>query len=211
MHRRSLNSNTLPRRRTGYTLFEILIVLTLLGVLIGISWPAVMQYAGEQALLRAVEGVRSAAASARIKAIDAGMEYQFRFEPNGQRYIVIPSMTPESISGNAMQPGLVPGDTGTYPVLSGQLPEDCHFVSPDQHVGIPGEVEQLSQEWFALLPDSIELAGTSWSPPMRFYGDGTAEDGWFYVDDERQHRVGITIRGLTGTATSGELQREVVP
>ncbi len=211
MQRRPATSATSDLEQSGYTLFEILIVLTLIGVLIGISWPAVLQYSSEQQLLRAAENVRSAAASARIKAIDSGTEYQFRFEPGGQRYIVIPGSPPDNIGGNAMQPGLVAGETGTVPVLSGKLPEDCWFTSPDQQIGQPAAAEQLSPDWFTFLPESFELAGTSWSAPVRFYADGSAEDAWFFIDDDRQHRVDVAVRALTGTATTGQLQREVTP
>jgi hypothetical protein len=47
--------------------------------------------------------------------------------------------------------------------------------------------------------------GTVWSEPILFYPDGTASDATVVLENEYRRRIELTLRGLTGVATVGEL------
>ncbi|HID24171.1 MAG TPA: hypothetical protein EYP14_17465 [Planctomycetaceae bacterium] len=74
----------------GYTLFELLLVLALLGLIIGLGWP-VMRKALIKAQMRdAARQVRVELARARLRAMRGGSPVQFRFQWGGRQFVVAP-------------------------------------------------------------------------------------------------------------------------
>lgn len=188
--------------RSGFTLFELLLVLAVLVVIVSLTWPSMTRYMQEQEMLEGAEAARSAAASTRIKAIDTGLTYQFRYEPNGRRFVVVPFDPPETLASSSTS---TEEGVGTYPVLSGQLGEQSKFVIPEDQ---PAVAEGLPRESFASLPDANDLEATAWGPPLLFYPNGTAGDATFRIVNEDDLRVELTVRGLTGTLTLSPLSQE---
>ena len=91
--------------RCGYTLLEMLMVLSVLVVMTAIVFPPLNRMYADHYLKRSVEEVRIKLTSTRIHALDSGVTYQFRFEPEGQHYLVIPYESdilaaPDAFSGN---------------------------------------------------------------------------------------------------------------
>lgn len=198
------------RRRAGFTLLEVLLVLSVLVVIFSISWPSVARYMGEEAIRDSAQMVQSAAAGTRIKAIDTGLAYQFRYEPNGRRFAVIPLDPPENIDTTTIA-SVTNSGRSEYPVLSGEIDESCRFISPEDGFLSSAVVEQLPREAFANLPDAFDLSTTAWAPPIVFYSDGTATDAIFRILDEGQRSVELSVRGLTGAVSAGDLEREWTP
>jgi len=161
-------------------------------------------------LRESVQLVQSAAAGTRIKAIDTGLTYQFRYEPNGRRFAVIPFDPPENIDSTATASAADPGQS-EYPVLSGEIDESCRFVSPEDGFLSSAVVERLPREAFANLPDAYNLSTTAWAPPILFYSDGTAVDATFRLVDEGRRSIELSVRGLTGTVAADKLEREWTP
>lgn len=191
--------------RSAFTLLELLLVLAVMVTVVSLTWPSVLRYLRDQEILEGAEAARSAAASTRIKAIDTGLTYQFRYEPEGRRFVVIPFDPPETIaaSSTATEDG-----QSTYPVLAGQLGEASRFVIPDDQ---PAIAEGLPRESFANLPNANDLEATTWGPPILFFPDGSAEDSRFFIVNEDELRVDLTLRGLTGTVSIGPLRQEAGP
>jgi prepilin-type N-terminal cleavage/methylation domain-containing protein len=209
MHRNNLQT---PIRRSlamrggaGFTLLELLLVLAVLVTVVSLTWPSVIRYLREQDIRDGAEATRAAAATTRIKAIDTGLTYQFRYEPQGRRFVVIPFDPPETIAASSTA---TLGGVSTFPVLSGQLSEQCRFVVPPDQ---PAVSEGLPPEAFAGLPNAGELQGTSWGPPILFFPDGTAVDATFGITNQDDLRVDLAVRGLTGTLSVGPLRMEATP
>ncbi|MGD9857246.1 MAG: hypothetical protein AB7U20_20065, partial [Planctomycetaceae bacterium] len=181
-----------------------------LAVIIGISWPSVVQYMADEAIRESAQSVQSAAAGTRIKAIDTGLTYQFRYEPSGQRFAVIPFDAPQNIDSTATASQSNPGHS-EYPVLSGKIAETCRFVASDDGLFRSAAVERLPREAFANLPDGHELSAAAWAPPVLFYSDGTAIDATFRIVDQGKRAIALSIRGLTGTVSTDPLERESSP
>lgn len=197
-------------RRAAFTLLELVLVLSVLGVIIGISWPSVVQYMADEAIRESAQSVQAEAAGTRIKAIDTGLTYQFRYEPNGRRFAVIPFDPPQNIDSTATPSPTNPGH-GEFPVQSGQIAETCRFLAPDDGLFRSAAVERLPREMFANLPDAFDLAATAWAPPVLFFSDGTATDATFRIVDEGKRSIGVSVRGLTGTVSTEPLERESSP
>jgi type II secretory pathway pseudopilin PulG len=134
-------------------LFEMLIVLALLATAMAVSWPAVQRLASRQNLAQAAETARIRLLSARIHAIEQGLPYQFRFEPDGSRFVILPGDA-------ATEPTLPPGGgTVRLPVASGKLPGKVQF-DPLQMGTVGGGM--ILESRFAELPDqTIQLSEPS--------------------------------------------------
>ena len=195
--------------RAAFTLLEVLLVLSVLAVIIGISWPSVVRYMGDQAVRESAQSVRTAATGTRIKAIDTGLTYQFRYEPGGQRFAVIPFDPPENIDATTTASATDPTQ-GVYPVLSGKIAESCRFLSSGDRLFASAALERLPREAFANLPDAFELESTAWAPPVLFYSDGTASDSSFRIVDDRDRSIVLSVRGLTGSVSTGRMERGVI-
>lgn len=207
------------RPRCGFTLFEVFLTLTILLVLASLTWPQLLRYIRERAIREQAHTVRVELNHARAKAVDQGLTYQFRFEPGGRKFVVLPYDRPDTGSGDesgsattASQP-TTPTLTASVPILSGTIAEPCEFDVPlvrnqVTHADQAITTERLPEEWLNLLPDANSLRETSWAPAIRFYSDGSSDDGSVTVIDEDNRRIDISVRGLTGSVSAGPLQQE---
>ena len=185
-----------PRTR-GFTILELLLVLTLLVLIAGIVWPALARVYGTHRLDEQTERVRAKLAGTRVRAIDTSVIYQFLYEPGGRWFIVLPfeqeSVDPAAAEVNESQQALAARLT-----YAGRLPDGFEFRPLDPTEPMAGA---LAPEALALIPGSVELNDVRWSMPILFYPDGTATDYEFdlYDDGNPRKYIRLGVRGLTGT------------
>ena len=121
------------RARSGFTLVEMLLVLGVFIVFAGITIPSVMRMFGQQKLTHAAERVRESVASARFRAIDTGLIYQFCCESGGSRFVVVPFEPDHPVTG-----GSGPAAPVTLQGRSwGQLPQGIVFSSVGLNSALP--------------------------------------------------------------------------
>ena len=179
------------QRPGGFTLLEVLLVLAILVTLAGLSWPSVSNMLDTLAMDEAVEPVRQSLAKTRTRALDAGVTWQFRFEPQGRRYLVAPYELDRLDEDEEIEQEQL----ALLPRISGQLPEGFSFVAASENLE---GIENVAPQAVAGLNDQKQLGEASWSPPVLFYSDGAAIEGSFdIVDPNRQFRR-LTVRALTG-------------
>lgn len=189
----------------GFTLLEMVLALSVLAAVAVITWPSVQRAYVDHAVKEGAQQVRSVLGSARARAINTGLAYQFRFEPGGRRYVLVPYEQEFSPAGGF---GTSNGSSIDLPRESRQLDERLTFYPLDE---LSTGAEQVPQEFFAGLPDAAELGGVSWSMPLTFFPDGTARDGGLIVVDQKQNAVPIAVRGLTGAPVVAPVQRGALP
>ena len=187
--------------RTGFTLIEILLVLVLLGTLAAVVAPATLRVFDDYALKESAEAVRADLARARLSAVQEGVEYHFRSEPGGTRWVVIPG---ERDAGAAAEGAPV----AYVPVRSGELSGGISFPEDAEAQRTGGG---LDPALFVGLPDGPRLAGLRWGDPLVFLPDGTAVAGQVAVGDDRRRAIAVTVRPLTGSATVGEIVSTLPP
>jgi len=206
--------------RRGFTLLEVLVVVTLIVILASMTFPSLMRYVRERQMREQAHAVRIQIAGARSKAIDYGLTYQFRYEPGGRKFVVLPHDRPDVGSGEQTSGGtLTTSSAATLPrvqIVSGELAEPCRFEAPNSldprtRSDQPVYTERLPEEWLALIPNATGLRETVWSPAIRFFADGVADDGRLAIIDDDQRRIEVTVRGLTGTVQAGSLTQERTP
>lgn len=195
--------------RHGFTLVEILLVLGVLVVFAGMTVPSVMRMFSQQKITGSAERVREAIASARFRAIESGVIYQFCCESNGTRYVVVP-FEPDHVNSNG-------GQGGAVPLLSraaGNLPKGLVFTSATMksisnsttspttaapsHKLPPGALDGL--------PKASDLAGANWSMPVLFHPEGSANaDMEITISDSKSQHVKLHVRAFTGAVSMDRL------
>lgn len=195
--------------RSGYTLVELLLALAVLAMLGGIVVPPALRMYADARLQEVAEQVRYQLGSTRSRAIEGGLAYQFRFEPDGRNYVAVPferefEGSDATSSGSGATTGL-----GVYTRFAGELPPGFRFIddSPAEAIrettGMGGQT--LSEEAFGELPNADKLAGVTWSQPILYMPDGSGSDYALKVADTRKQAVRLEVRGLTGAASMSRI------
>ncbi len=186
--------------RRAVTLTEILLVLCLLVIFAGIAWPALERPLAGQTLRKAADVVRAAWARARIEAMSSGQTRLFRYAIDGDRYCL------ESFSGPEYVPDAADGGqalgaadltASASHALERRLPEGIVFVS--------GEVAEDPRAASILESQTSGDAEMARSAPILFYPDGTTSTARLVLRNEHDRCVELSLRGLTGVATVGDL------
>lgn len=187
---RRLSRGRYEASRPGFTLFELLVVLSLIAAAVAISMPYVVRLADGQRLKQSAETVRIKLTSTRVHAIEQGLPYQFRFEPDGQNYCILP--------GDGLNPVVAPTGGGTVrlPMIAGKLTGNCKFEKLPMGRTGGGMIPETQLSAF---PNAHDLAVVNWSPPIVFYSDGATEDVQIILMDPKSARtMEVALRGLTG-------------
>ncbi len=192
----------MPARR-GYTFVELLLVLAILAALAAMAWPAVVRFSGEQAIKDASERVRSELDRTRFRSINAGVAYQFRYEPNGRRFVAVPAERDVSADPAASTPTAQAAQAP--PSASGQIREGLTFQPT---AGTASASAPLAADWLTGLPDAVLLGQSQWSSPIYFHPDGTGTTARFRILDDKQRFIEVSVRDLTGMAAAGPLRKE---
>lgn len=199
--------------RSGFTLTEMLLVLGVIVAFAGMTVPSVMKMFQQQKLTGGAEKVRGAIASARFRAIESGLIYQFCCEPNGTRFVVVP-FEPDHMSAKTGG-----GSSGPVTLLgraSGTLPNGLKFSSISARTSTSSTLaanatamttsaapsHKLPAGSFDGLPNAGDLASASWSPPVLFHPEGSANaDIEIKVSDTKGQFVRLTVRAFTGAVS----------
>jgi prepilin-type N-terminal cleavage/methylation domain-containing protein len=196
------------RVRRGYTLFELLIVVAILATVVALSWPALERFYLEYRVRQAGQLVQARLAGARVHAVDTGFDYQFRFEPEGQRFLVLPY---DSQALAALQTASSPtgGSSGSstavrIPRIAGTLPSTtAHFDSTSTGASAP---QQIPAEWLSGIPDADKFNGVNWSAPLLFHADGSAASAQVIIRDKKSRYVVVSVRSMTGSVSVSAIQ-----
>ncbi|MFM7059256.1 MAG: Tfp pilus assembly protein FimT/FimU [Planctomycetota bacterium] len=175
----------------GFSLLELLLVIGVLVAVSSMAVPPLMDRIRAGRVQDAAESVRDVLGNARRYAIDAGVDYHFRYEINGHFFVAIPA-EPNPILANSYSGS----EEDTRVVVEAGEIDETIFIRPLS--GDTSGGESLEPDAFTDLPNAGELASKTWSAPILFRFDGTSEDKRFRVIDEDQNAAEVSIRGLTG-------------
>ncbi len=184
--------------RRAYTLLEVVLTLAIIMAIAAMSWPKLMTWIEDRKLSESAQAVQTALNKARMWSIDTSLTYQFRFEPDGRYFVVVPYDRAIAVADQSGEATVDPSLARR--MLSGELPEGIEFRA----TVVTPQVEQLSAELLAGLPDAAKLSQVRWSSPTFFYSDGTATDAVLLLEDEKERQYRVSVRGLTGIASAQE-------
>lgn len=188
------------RKRAGFSLFELLIVMAILALLSAMAVPQLMSMMRENTVFEAADKVREAMGEARRNAIETGIDYELRYEVNGSTIVVLPAELEKDVDTQQETSRTIE----EYVRLSVELSETLRLQAGD---GVEESVERLDPTAFGNLGGN-QLAQKTWSAPLRFRFDGTTQDYEIRVTDEADLTCTVSVRGLTGSARTGQVYQE---
>lgn len=187
------------RRDGGFTLLEMLLVLAILVAFTAITFPAVDRMYATHRIRHAALEIRTQLAAARLHAIDEGKAYEFRFEPGGRHLVVVPSERTTRSFGSTDAASPTSNDHAAWS-FHRELPEQLRFAQ------IRAPIERLDPRSLSSLSVASELTTLSWSPAIKFAPSGRSTTSEFELHDSEGRYVTLSVRGLTGAASSSGIR-----
>jgi type II secretory pathway pseudopilin PulG len=177
-----------PSVRQAFTLFEVLLVLTLLVIIGSLIMPLFESGFASVRLRRATDQLLAAWSETRVRAIETGQIQQFRYQPATGNYRSEP-WYPEEVAPAIAEP--------VEPVADVVLPEEVVFVEGDVASYDPVAGDQVTP---------LGQGGSGvWSSPVLFFPDGSTSAATILLRNERQVFQRATLRALTGVGRASEL------
>lgn len=201
-----------PPRRPGFTLIEMLLVLALLLTVTAVMYPNLRRLQLEHHLKQGVELVRLQIVSTRLHALESGMDYQFRYEPGGKRFIAVPAeyqaiqaQAAAAQNSNTATPATV------YWKASGEFQVKVTFsrTNSDQSGTVGLTPQPLPVEFLAGFKNLDKLRQVAWSAPLVFKTDGSSRDFAVEIENDSGAYVVLEVRGITGGTNVSQVLRRV--
>jgi prepilin-type N-terminal cleavage/methylation domain-containing protein len=194
--RYQLTNNSLSSGRIGFTLLELIVVLAILVVVGAMSIPLLQGTLLSSRLQSGATQVRSAMANARVKSMTSGVPMILEYELETDRYKIKPASNfvdeLEASTGAAMNEELF------------VLPEGVKFLSVQTSESRPVDTSQTADQ---LGQGTI----TSSQSVIHFYPDGSCSTASIQIGNERDAKLVISLRGITGVALVSDPSVETLP
>ncbi len=220
VHRQSyLSSVSFGQLRPHYafTLVEMLVVLAIVGLLIGMSWPSVQKLLSRARVKDAAQQVRTELGEARLRAIESGKPQVFRFQPGTGLFEIRPKE--EETAGPAVLKSALEQmseeNADTEPISGAEivdaaayekyLPDGMQFVG--QEVARKPAAGEEDEEGLAGLSTAEMTEQQNWSQPIVFYPNGRTSNARIRITDAERYAVDVSLRGLTGAVRIGPTSR----
>lgn len=168
-----------------------MIVLAVLIVVTSMAVPNYMESIRVGRVVEAAEDARDVVASARLYAIEYGVDYHFRYEVGGCAAVAIPAESGPQLSNSYSENA----EDNRLRLKAVIVDDDLKFNSLEGEN--PGG-ETLDPECFQTLEEAGDFAQRTWSSPIVFRPDGSSGSSTFRVMDAEGRQSEISVRGLTG-------------
>jgi prepilin-type N-terminal cleavage/methylation domain-containing protein len=189
-------------RPGGFTLVEVILVLSLLVIVASVSMPYLNKSFSRAHLNAATDILRDALNRGRLTAMQSGEVQAFRCEPKGARFQLLALDKLSLPESSVPPPDNTDGEHSENDILRLAPPR-----LPDNVVFADAEVAASNQVG-AMLGKSKD---DSWSMPILFNPDGTTSDASILLQNDLGQTIRVTLRGMTGLVSSGEVGSEAVP
>lgn len=171
--------------------------------MVSLAAPGLLRQLKNQTVQGNAEQVRQILDRARVQAIEEGRTIQVRYEPHGQKYVILPldQFDPNQSTGGGvnLREGAAASSSQFTPYRVYNLEEACHFhVDSSLVSGQSLVTERLGEPWLWHLENGLGADQVGWSRPILFYPDGSATDGTIVVMDRDNRYIKLHVRGLTG-------------
>jgi len=201
--------------RRGFTLVELLLVLTLIVIVAAMAVPAFLGPIDDYRLLKSADLVRARWAKARNEAMRSGRTMMFRYQVQTGTFEIAPWQGEEDYLESSQLLGSTLGATSTI-----NAAPSANVATATSSLGY-SKTEQLAENvTFAALAavsntrdvriqQAMQTQGggaaLQFSPPILFYPDGTSTTTRITLANKRQRFVIIQLRGLSGVAEVSDL------
>ncbi len=197
-----------PFSNSGFTLLELLLTLAVLAAIAAVSLPHVDLLLGDRRLVRAGEQVRIEMTRLRVDSMRQGRVMMLEAANGGNSLRMQPFRSVADATDAVDQTG------SQSALLSGAKQGVMTTIATDQTerlVELPAEVtvESVAVVSAARAADieqsSISDLADGWSRPILFYPDGSTSTAAVVLKHPSYGRLTVSLRGLTGESTVGEV------
>jgi Tfp pilus assembly protein FimT len=178
------------------TLLEVLLTLCLLVILAALTWPGVGRPMARQRLREGADQVRTAWVRARVEAMSSGRLHVFRATPEGNAFQV-------EAQGEDDSPGATPTGDTAHVAQTHRLPEKVRFAG-GQTAADP-RAPAAAAGAASGQTSASGGSGQGFTDPVYFFADGTCSTVQVRLQNEYGQTVDLSLRGLTGVVTLGEM------
>ena len=178
------------RRRTGFTLLELMLVMAIIVIMGAIAYPSIDNYFGYFKLSGAADSLKGSWSQARARAIHDGVPYRFSIIPGTNHYRVAPD-SPEFWTGDQK----TSTDQDNAPlIIQTALPAGIVF-------NLGNDVQPLdTTKTTSSDSDKDAVDPGAWVTAFVFQPDGTANNDYtITLQAEGTSPITLRLRGLTGT------------
>jgi prepilin-type N-terminal cleavage/methylation domain-containing protein len=204
-------------RRSGFTLFELILVLIILVTLAAIAFPTLEAMVSSRRLQQSAERLQNELLEARVEAMKTGQAQVFRATINGNTYTIEPWLggnedsdasagaTVMSASGVVETQRTSTGQVALSSISADgdakQLDNDVQFMGIETLVDARNALEiQKSGETVPMAGVGTAVSGGI-SSPLLVYPDGSSTTAQIILADSRGRRMAIQLRGVTGRSS----------
>jgi len=191
--------------RSGFTLFEMILVLTIIMVVGSLAAPAVDGVLARQKLRTTADELRMAWQSARLTAMRTGQAQVFRCQLGSNTYSIEPLIQPDDMANAVDDPTVISGAAAQS--ISGSLGLTSQAVDAETPASlqIDSTLVFLScnaasdmRAALTLQSASVGAGSADAGQPVLFYTDGTTSTAELLIKSARDEVCGVHLRGLTG-------------
>ncbi len=197
------------KKRTAFTLLELLLTLAVLAALTAVAIPQIGLLAGDRRLVRGGDLLRVEITRLRVDAMRQGRVLMLEGMLQGNSFRSKPfysaSDATEAYDQTGSQSGLLTGAAEGVVAMVEQdsdaeelieLPEDIMV----ENVGVVSAARAMEIEQ---VTDSART--DEWSRPILFYPDGSTSTAVVTLYNPELGRVVVRVRGITGDVTVSEV------
>jgi len=198
----------LPNRPArGFTLVEMLIVVAILAMAVAWTLPSLRGPLDRSELREGARRLRTALARTRLRAIETGVAQQFRFQPGTGQFETMARVQPTAGAGLPFSSGRATRRTTAPPPTTQNEPAEESLPSGIRFLAQQTAEPPIDSDRSVPTVRSTPSAAGEWSAPIVFYPNGRTTNGRIRLGGGREFYVDVTLRGVTGSATIGELVR----
>lgn len=201
------------RNRRGTTLQEMMVVLAILASLVGTGWPAIRGGMEKGQLRSAAKQVRTELAATRLRAIETGVAHQFRYQLDSGLFEIVPATATDEDGPATTGADTLEGAEAeeVLEIVELELPEGISFRQPTSAQSQSFDIDSDEAEFEIVEEEGVSLDTENWSRPITFFPNGRTSNARITVWGEDGRHMVVTLRGLTGSATIGNMQRAENP
>jgi prepilin-type N-terminal cleavage/methylation domain-containing protein len=204
----TLSLSQRARRRSAFTLLEMMLVLALMAGMGAMAWPLVSRMYDSVKLRNVAEQIQAAFGHARVQAMTSGLPQVFHFEANTGNYSIdVWQDGTESTEGSSASSSTASGgfsasnptsstSGSTTAASTSKLPDGFIFTAAERVLDNRAAVSEAG-----LSGTGIDTS----TPPVLFYPDGTTSEAQVTIANQNGRCINVVLRGLTGLAKLGEM------
>ena len=198
--------------RRGYSLMEMMIVLSVLAGMAAMAWPMLQSPLGKLRLQAAAQEVSTELSKARIKAMQSGVAQVFRIQMNTGKFQVTPATDDdESNSDSDRESSALADVSQSSSEERSPLTDDSDMVADEKELpdGICFQcpVKETEEEAESTQTE-VTSDGDGWTDLAVFYPNGGTTSAIVTLRSKLDLHLNVKLNGLTGSAKIGEAHRQ---